>query len=529
MFFKNFHLLAVLLYAFVNIANCKPKHEEQNLTVNTLTGIFTGLIDAKYPNTRQFRAIPFSEPPVSSRRWLPPMKLSKSTAHHYPRNFPPSCPQFVSSGPTFWNQYISKGALIYNGNQNSISGLVAQTTSEDCLYMAIWTPSSAKSSSKLPVLFFMTGGGFQTGGIDVGWQIPAEWVQRSQKHIVVTINYRLNIFGHPNARGLEDQNLAFLDQRMALEWVRDNIAAFGGDSSRIMQWGQSAGSISTDVHAYAYATDPIANSYMLHSASIKTMSALGLMSPDPTHSNFTFVANHFGCRFAHDSAAELDCMRQVPFAMIENFIGQYSDNGTLPAITFNPVVDEKLVFSDYPARAAAGRFARKPVIVGHTANEAASLVPWPINNVTEGPYEPTVISTDLVAWVCPAKNITDVRSSFGIPIYRYQYAGRWPNLNPLTWLGAWHSSDIPMIFGTHELLQVGNSTELQIKTSHAMQDHIVAFAKDPINGPASFGWNRAATGGQVAQFGANWTAVQYVHHEVVDGACDGLSTYDQYP
>jgi acetylcholinesterase len=58
------------------------------------------------------------------------------------------------------------------------------------------------------------------------------------------MNYRLNILGFPNAAGLETQNVAFLDQRMALEWVRDNIAAFGGDPDRITLWGQSAGAVS---------------------------------------------------------------------------------------------------------------------------------------------------------------------------------------------------------------------------------------------------------------------------------------------
>lgn len=169
--------------------------------------------------------------------------------------------------------------------------------------------------------------------------------------------------------------------------------------------------------------------------------------------------------------------------MIENFIGQYkyTDSGTQPLLDFSPVVDGKLIFSDYHNRAKEGRFARRPVIVGHTANEASSLVPYPIHNLTEGPDEPTVIAANLAAWVCPALDIGNARSVFDIPIYRYQYAGRFPNLNPLTWLGAYRSSDIPLIFGTHGLLtEFGESTELEVAVSRAMQDHVVAFAAETL-------------------------------------------------
>lgn len=200
---------------------------DENLTVKTATGSYTGLIEPQFPNTRQFRSIAFAQPPVANLRWLPPKPLSYSTAHHDSSTFPPSCPQFVSSVPSVWNQFLAKGNLIYNGDQNHTSGLSGAATSEDCLYLAIWTPAKATHESKLPVLFFVTGGAFATGGVNIEWQRPTSWVERTQEHIVVTINYRLNVFGFPNARGLTEQNLGILDQRMALEWVRDNIAISG--------------------------------------------------------------------------------------------------------------------------------------------------------------------------------------------------------------------------------------------------------------------------------------------------------------
>ena len=113
------------------------------------------------------------------------------------------------------------------------------------------------------MLIFLPGGAFQTGGINSGYYSPTSWIERSQSHIVITINYRVNIFGFPNAPGLAEQNLGILDQRIALGWVRDNIAAFGGDPHAITQWGQSAGSMSSDIHAHAFPEDPIARAYFL--------------------------------------------------------------------------------------------------------------------------------------------------------------------------------------------------------------------------------------------------------------------------
>ncbi|KAF7350908.1 Alpha/beta-hydrolase [Mycena sanguinolenta] len=456
------------------------------LTVQTSTGSYTGLIDPAFPSTRQFRSIAFAEPPVTSNRWLPPTALPKSTAHHYSHNFPPSCPQFVSSTPSVWNQFLAKGNLIFNGDQNHTSGLVGEATSEDCLYLAVWTPANVTVNSKLPVLFFMTGGGFQTGGVQIEWQLPPSWVERTQEHIVVTINYRLNIFGFPNARGLTEQNLGILDQRVALEWVRDNIVNFGGDPSKIVQWGQSAGSHSVDIHCYAFYNDPIAWGHFMQSGTALANSTF----IDAAQTNFSFVAKHFGCDFPTDGAAELDCMRPVPFALIENFIGQYGDNGTQPALSFNLVPDNKIVFSDYPARAAAGLLSRQPVIISNCANEESALfTPYPINNLTAGPYEPAVLALDLSAFVCLTATSTMLRNTLGIPVFRYQNAGTYPNLNPLTWLGAYHASDLPMNFGTYGLLtDLGQTTPFEVAVSLSMQDHILAFVKDPHNGPQAVGW-----------------------------------------
>ncbi|KAI9689630.1 MAG: hypothetical protein M1820_010151 [Bogoriella megaspora] len=534
-------LLSLLALAtdavFGREANCSGS----GLTVRTSTGTYTGLIDPKFPKTRQFRAIPFAEPPVLSRRWLPPQKLSSAPSeHHYATRFPPSCPQFVTAVTSLFNQNLTKGNLIYNGNQNDSSGLVGEATSEDCLYLAIWTPTSAAPppGAGLPVLFFMTGGGFILGGVDIPWQLPTSWVERSQSHIVITINYRLNIFGFPNARGLADdqQNLGILDQRAALEWVRDNIAAFGGDPNRITMWGQSAGAIAADYHAYAFYQDPIAQAYFIQSGTVFSTSP----PTDPTHSNFSFVARHVGCEFPcgdEDGAAELDCMRQVPFALIENFIGQYTDKGVTPALSFNVVPDDRIVFADYTARSEAGKIARAPAIISNTANEFSSLVPYPVENLTAGPYQPAVTAGDVAFGVCPTFNSTVYRNRLGAdaPVFRFQYAATFPNLNYYKWLGAYHASDIPITFGTYGLLDgIADTTRFEVEVSQSMQDHILAFVKDPFHGPQqAMGWKPLVAsdshGGDLIRFGADGKVVQHIDGVEVDGVCQGLREYDPFP
>ncbi|KAJ6113798.1 Alpha/Beta hydrolase protein [Penicillium sp. IBT 18751x] len=495
-----------------------------HLTVQTETGVFTGLQNADYSGVREFRNIPFARPPVGELRFMPPQRLPKSTKHYFSTRFPPSCPQFVSNKPTFFNLF-TPFLDANNGNQNHSTGFSLQTGSEDCLSLAIWTPYDVSPNAKLPVIFFMTGGGFKTGGIDEPGQIPAPWVNRTQEHIVVTINYRVNIFGYPNAAGLENPNPALLDQRMALEWVHENIGHFGGNPEAITMWGQSAGAISTDYHNYAFWDNPIVQgSFSQSGTAIKSMT-----STDFAQSNFTFVAKNLGCDFPNDSTAELQCMQQVSMDQIENFIGQYSGSQSL---TFGPIVDNVYLFSDYPARAAAGKISPRPAIFSDAANNDANLVTWPSSNVSAGPYQPAVNAGTLQDWVCPTANTSLIRAAANLTTYRYQYAGQWANQNPYKWLGAYHSSDLVMNFGTY-YYNVTNATvgpsKAEAETSQVMQDHILAFMKDPLNGPPAIGWNPYHYGGNVLRFGAEGIPMKNVSGYEIDGPCFGNGTYNPFP
>lgn len=309
------------------------------LQVSTTSGQVQGKIDPSLPNVRQFLGIPYAKPPTGDRRWAPPELLDDPDTQISAVELPPSCIQSLStSSPSVYNRDV----LEFNLQGLNRTGAI----SEDCLTASVWAPTNNQSG--LPVLIYIYGGGFQTGGQDVPYQIPAQWVNRTQDHIVVSFNYRLNIFGFPNAAGLEDQNLGLLDQRAFVQWCEKNIAAFGGDSSRMVLWGQSAGSISVDMYNFAYPDDPIVGGFIMDSGTAES----GLVSADTPHSNFTFVAENVGCSgLSEDSAKELECMRGVDAIKISDFIASYAESGSSPSLGFNPVPDERVVFSNYTQRA----------------------------------------------------------------------------------------------------------------------------------------------------------------------------------
>ena len=105
-----------------------------------------------------------------------------------------ACPQYDTATPSIFNEYGQTSQLINIGEEPR-QGAIAWSSAEDCLSLAVWTPSYANCTSKLPVALFVTGGGGVSGGIFIAGQLPSQWISRSQEHIVVTINYRVNIFG----------------------------------------------------------------------------------------------------------------------------------------------------------------------------------------------------------------------------------------------------------------------------------------------------------------------------------------------
>lgn len=297
---------------------------------------------------RQWLGVPFARAPVADLRFALPQPLpdNSSSRHVDAKSFGQNCPQYETTEPSIYNQIT---------REYFITG----SSGDDCLSVSIWAPLHPINES-LPVFIWVYGGGSTTGGSSVPYQNPQKWVQRTQAHIVVSLQYRLNFFGSPNAPGL-DQNLAFYDTRLAMEWTRDNIAAFGGDTSKMILFGQSAGARRVAEQSLGYTDDPIVSGYIQSSGG-----AYDVRNPysDYEHSNFTFMAGKFGC--TGDAANLTTCMRSVPQADVESFIQYWVDTNQAPPLSFQGRGDNETTWVNQTEAYLSGSYARLPKIIAHT-------------------------------------------------------------------------------------------------------------------------------------------------------------------
>jgi acetylcholinesterase len=304
-----------------------------------------------------------------------------------------------------------------------------------------------------------------------------------------------------------------LDQRLALEWIRDNIASFGGDPDRITLWGQSAGAVAVDNYNFAYPEDPIVSGLIMNSGT----SFLTLTSVDPEHTNFTFVAESFGCG-GSNATSEIDCLRNVDFKKILTFLKARADNGTAPGLVFNPIVDNRTRFANYTARALAGNYTQKPAIIGSTVDEGGVFLPY---NRTFGPDQKIADAITIQSFVCTAAQTTRDRFASNATTFRYLYGGNFSNIAPQLWQGAYHQADMPLIFGTHSIAR-SNSTPFEVAVSEQMQDYWLAFAQDPVKGLPQAGWESYEPAGNAVLIGYKDKVVQPLAESALEAPCNGL-------
>jgi acetylcholinesterase len=181
--------------------------------VKTNSSVLDGFVNSSAPHVRQSLGIPFALPPIGALRWLPPSKLISNTSFAA-TNMGSACPQLpVTAG-------ASLTASVYSPNGgDQIEFFPQEISSEDCLILNVWTPRGLRR--RLPVILWFFGRAFVQGGTSSLYFNPQSWVRRTQEHIVVTVNFRSNVFGFPNSVGLAEQNLGLLDQRLALDWIRE--------------------------------------------------------------------------------------------------------------------------------------------------------------------------------------------------------------------------------------------------------------------------------------------------------------------
>lgn len=291
----------------------------------------------------------------------------------------------------------------------------------------------------------------------------------------------MNIFGFPGDPNIRN-NLGLLDQRLAIEWVRDNIAAFGGDPDRITIFGQSAGGESVDFYTYAWTSDPIVAGFISESGVVY---APGAQAEKATSASSWYnVTATLGCGNAtSEPDILLECMRSKDWQDIEEAIPVTTGIASSTGL-FGPTIDDIVVFSNYTARSAAGDFIKKPLFLGSNNYEAGLFRPiFATQNVTftEAQWEYLIF----VIYTCPTAYRAAASALNKVPTWRYRYFGEFPNLRLTNFpnSGAWHGSEVPLIFNTDG--DLGNTvarTQEQTELADYLRKAWVAFATDPYNG-----------------------------------------------
>lgn len=441
--------------------------------VHTRSGDISGT-EAKLPGVRAYLGIPYAAPPVGDLRWRAPEPAASWKGTRAADRFSPSC---IHGPNTPFGPWSSEFLLL-------------GPTSEDCLYLNVWT--AAQTNVRQPVLVYIYGGGFGSGSGDVpvydGSHMAAE-----QGVVVVNMNYRVGALGflaHPELtkEAGASGNYGLMDQVAALEWVKDNIAAFGGDPRRVMIAGQSAGAMSVFLHT----ASPMSKG-LFHRAAIESgpggLAAFGVAtarSVTRPRADAEQEGVAYAMKLGAKSLAEL---RVLP---AEKFIG---------GGRFGPVVDGHFLVEETTETFAAGRQNDVPTLTGLNADEGSAgpgygkatasefrkqaeqrygdraarfLATYPAG--TDNEAHAAAIERARDAGVAGLERLLVERSKTShTPAFAYYFdrAIPWPEHPEF---GAFHTAEVPYVFGTLEAIR-RPWTEVDRTLSRIMMSYWANFAR----------------------------------------------------
>lgn len=428
-------------------------------TVTTQFGQIQGTVNG---TVYQFLGIPFAKPPVDSLRWRAPVDPDAWAGILNTTGFAPVCPQ----------KKYEQGSTEY-----TLEG------SEDCLYLNIWTPQTEPGNR--PVLVFIHGGGNQQGGASQpqgGTQMYfGKNLAERGNAVVVTIQYRLGPLGFLVHPGLEREspmgisgNYAVLDQLLALTWVRNNIAGFGGDPSKVMIFGESAGGVNVG----NLLTSPL-GSGLFQRACIQSASPVINDYQDSRNQGIAFVDS-----LASDGT-DLEKIARLRALNADSLIQSLSSplSGGRVQMNWQPVLDH-YVFTDFPIRIfQSGNYNKVPLMIGSNSEEmslsapatvlpgmvtalisasvpgslreeALNLYP-PGNNSTVARESYVAILTDAQFTATARRTAQCIRGNQSEPVWRYFFTHK-HTLPLLESLGSYHGMELFYIFNTWEDATLGS-------------------------------------------------------------------------
>ncbi|MBN2000577.1 carboxylesterase family protein, partial [candidate division KSB1 bacterium] len=323
-------------------------------TVRITSGIVRGVAEG---DVSIFNGIPYAAPPVGEYRWRPPQPVIPWEGVRDASEFGPNCAQ---------------------AGWGAAPGSISEGSSEDCLYLNLWLFAGTKPKAKLPVMVWIHGGAF-VGGSGSGTS-GHEFAK--QGVILMTFNYRLGRLGHFAFPALSKEHpeeskgsYAFMDQIAALEWIQQNIAAFGGDPENVTIFGFSAGGVS--VHSLL--TIPAAQGLFHKAISESGGGRDGVLTGRPIREEnidpyYPVSAETIGINFARKHGIEgtdAAALAKLRALSVEEIVdgGQENDGQGGPRIYSGPILDGKLVVETAESAYKAGRQARVPLIIGNCSGE----------------------------------------------------------------------------------------------------------------------------------------------------------------
>ncbi|MBL8950648.1 MAG: carboxylesterase family protein [Myxococcaceae bacterium] len=442
--------------------------------LGTTTGDVTRWLGIPYARAPRFR------PPEPQPCW-PDLKATTS--------FGPRCPQLDDDGGTVLG-------------------------AEECLTLNVW---SKRPTSPAPILFFIHGGGNTVGSSSEPY---ADGHDLADRHgaVVVTINYRLGalgFFAHAQLNAESDAgvsgNWGILDQQLALRWVRDNAAAFGGDPTRVLVFGESAGAQNTMIHLVSPASKGLFTAALVESGgAYKTTLA-------ETITQQQAVVAGAGCGSAADPLA---CMRAAP---VDTLVRVPTAIGPLErGVRYGPNVDGVVVPGQVEELISQGRHNHVPFIIGTNSDETSRMVPavpdemayqqavraqfglalgnqvlaqYPASRFTTPRQALIAVTTDAV-WTCSSRRIArKVAANQTEPTFRYFFTWRPPGLAG-TAFGATHGLELAFVFRSFSAF----GAYVPDATASTLSDHVQSYwsnlagGGDP-NGGAAPTWPRFPTDG----------------------------------
>jgi para-nitrobenzyl esterase len=338
------YMMQRLVYRLIFAAFLPLSAFAQGPIVQTTYGPVEGVAEGQ---VRIFKGIPFAAPPVGELRWAPPKKHAGWTEKRLCAAFGPSAMQTTPVPFAMWTEeFIAPPAPL----------------SEDCLTLNIWTAGKSRKD-KLPVVVWIHGGGFVGGAASCAVYDGKAMAERGI--VLVSINYRLGVFGflaHPELTAESGKqasgNYGLMDQAFALQWVRDNIAAFGGDPNTVTIAGQSAGSISVN----ALVASPQAKGLFQRAIS----QSGGLLSGRFSRSLADAEASGMALQKAA-GAQSLAALRAMPAAQVLEYASK------MPFGSFSPVADGYFLPTDIEGHFRKGLHADVPLMTGWVSGDGGLM------------------------------------------------------------------------------------------------------------------------------------------------------------